>query len=1165
MSQSARQMNLYSAEDWTAPYRAFAQANFAAYDYESIRSAMVDYIRRNFPENYSDWIQSAEFVMLIELIAFLGHNLAFRIDMAGRENFLATAERRESVLRIADMLGYQPARHRPASGLLKIRSIRIDDPNAHSVAGDSLRGKEVDYDRNHENFTLVLNRILAATNRVGPGGRPEDSAVVDGVRSDIYRIESIPAGSPPVFKFNARVNGTPQQFEVHGLTIDHAAGRLRETEPDPASSLSIVRRNDGQGSGSPGTGFFLGFKQGSLEFRDVSIENPIPNMVVDHAAGSVNESDVWVQALDSRGEVARTWTKADPSFGASPLFNSEGNFVRSLYSVKTLDGDRINFVFGDGVFSDIPKGVFRFWTRSGTSQSYALDPSDVGDVSVKFDYRGSDGNTHQATIRAELTETVANATASESVESIQRNAGRAFASQNRMVTGADYSIMPFTVSDNVRKIKASNRTFTGHGRYLLERDPTGEYQNVEMVASDGYIYKDPVLHQRSAVIRAGGAGASSLGPEQIFEQFIDGIAADPDVINLYYAEYASKGGAVEKTEVNPALYVWQHISRGYQSGTGYITEEAEKKRVGELADSSALRKIRVGSIIEFVGDPYVDGSIGAKGSVMEKISGGSGYSGDLEVAIAGTGEGAEAKATLDGNGAVTKVEVVNGGAGYHGNTVATVSGGGGKGAVFMAFPQVAESMWARVVDIHEDGLGSEDASGNRTGLTERGHGAISLNRAVPNKARIRRVFPAFNTRFSAEERAEIVKSLQSGSEFGLKYDETVAKWAVIGVNDLPDYTKENNAASAFTFDNPGGRDNSWIVRAIKHGNDRWEILVRKARLVFGSDESLRFFDRDSGQGIAAGRVGMDKIVVSAVNSRPDHWRAIGREIVFSARGQFTGSDGHADSRKMVVALADSDSDRYPDNPMAFHDLVGLDDPTDILLHTIEEGGHRYEVRAGAASPKTRFVDGRHSLVFTWKRVASGDVRVDPAIGNIVDVNVMTRTYDEAFRRWMADDRNPASMPSPPSAAALEKQFEDLDSKRSVSDSVIYRPGRYRILFGELAEPAMRGTFQVVKVAGTSLSDNEIKSRVLDAIVKFFDIDNWEFGESFYFTQLSSYIHREMQGVVGSIVIKPTSPGVEFGGLFQINPGADELLIPDVSLDGVEIVDALTDDVLGSGR
>ena len=85
---ATRQDVLFAAEDYTAVYQSFAQANFKAYDFDTIKSAMVDYIRLNYPEDYNDWIQSSEFVSLIDLIAYLGHSLAFRIDFSSRENFL---------------------------------------------------------------------------------------------------------------------------------------------------------------------------------------------------------------------------------------------------------------------------------------------------------------------------------------------------------------------------------------------------------------------------------------------------------------------------------------------------------------------------------------------------------------------------------------------------------------------------------------------------------------------------------------------------------------------------------------------------------------------------------------------------------------------------------------------------------------------------------------------------------------------------------------------------------------------------------------------------------------------------------------------------------------------------------------------------------------------
>ena len=71
---------------------------------------MINYIRLNYPEDFNDWIESSEFVALVDLLAYLGQSLAFRMDLNTRENFLDTATRRESIFRLARMLNYQPQR-----------------------------------------------------------------------------------------------------------------------------------------------------------------------------------------------------------------------------------------------------------------------------------------------------------------------------------------------------------------------------------------------------------------------------------------------------------------------------------------------------------------------------------------------------------------------------------------------------------------------------------------------------------------------------------------------------------------------------------------------------------------------------------------------------------------------------------------------------------------------------------------------------------------------------------------------------------------------------------------------------------------------------------------------------------------------------------------------
>ena len=64
---ATRQDVLFAAEDYIAKYQSFAQSNFQAYDFDTLKAAMVDYIRLNYPEDYNDWIQSSEFISLMDL------------------------------------------------------------------------------------------------------------------------------------------------------------------------------------------------------------------------------------------------------------------------------------------------------------------------------------------------------------------------------------------------------------------------------------------------------------------------------------------------------------------------------------------------------------------------------------------------------------------------------------------------------------------------------------------------------------------------------------------------------------------------------------------------------------------------------------------------------------------------------------------------------------------------------------------------------------------------------------------------------------------------------------------------------------------------------------------------------------------------------------------
>ena len=277
MTQSVRQRNLFAAEDFRLQYLALSNINLRSYDFDTIRKDLVQYIQRNFPENFNDFTASSEFIALLEVLSFLYGSLNFRVDLSAREAILDLAERRENIIKIADFLGYTPTRHLPARGLLKLVGVRTTQ-NVFNINGESLRGTTVRFEDNFQNFLLIMNEIFQKSNQFG---RPSDSIRIGNTNHDIYATNITVPDRDIVFKFNGEINSTRRPFEVHGIYIDDKTKSLKESIPNPFASFDMAYLNDGQGISSRGTGFFVGFKQGQLQFTDVSLDDGIPDLLID--------------------------------------------------------------------------------------------------------------------------------------------------------------------------------------------------------------------------------------------------------------------------------------------------------------------------------------------------------------------------------------------------------------------------------------------------------------------------------------------------------------------------------------------------------------------------------------------------------------------------------------------------------------------------------------------------------------------------------------------------------------------------------------------------------------------------------------------------------------------------------------------------------------------
>jgi hypothetical protein len=58
-------------------YQTFQQADFRSYDYETLRKSFMDYLQIYYPETYNDYIESSEFIALLDVMATMGQGLTF--------------------------------------------------------------------------------------------------------------------------------------------------------------------------------------------------------------------------------------------------------------------------------------------------------------------------------------------------------------------------------------------------------------------------------------------------------------------------------------------------------------------------------------------------------------------------------------------------------------------------------------------------------------------------------------------------------------------------------------------------------------------------------------------------------------------------------------------------------------------------------------------------------------------------------------------------------------------------------------------------------------------------------------------------------------------------------------------------------------------------------
>jgi hypothetical protein len=1216
MAQTTRQTAIFGVEDWKQIYQTYREADFQSYDFETLRKSFIDYLRLYYPETFNDYIESSEFIALLDVIAFMGQAMAFRADLNARENYLDTAERRDSVVRLANLVSYTAKRNTAASGYLKVFNVvtteNVVDYNGVNLSNVTVNWTDPTNPDWQEQFTAIINAAMVSGQRVG---RPGNRQTILGVRTDEYAINLVP-GFLPVVTYSATVDGINMPFEAVTAT-SQGEPYVYEPPPRPGTPFNVLFRNDQLGFSSADTGYFFLFKQGTLQNQDFNLAERISNRTVNVNIEGVNNQDRWLFQLDNVGTVTREWVYVDNIYAAA---GEPG--LRPVYSTTSRANDQITLVFGDGVFAEIPVGTFRAYVRASNGLQYIINPEEMQNVVIPISYISRSGNLETITFTCGITRPISNAQTRERIDSIKQRAPARYYAQNRMVNGEDYNLFPFTAFNSIIKSKALNRASIGTSRYLDLVDNTGKYSSTNTFGSDGGMWQENPLPtilfswtNRNEIV--------DIITNQVQPQLGEAITKQ-----FYYANFPRK-------LVNTVEFVCTSTS----STTNAISTSSQEffQYVSELLGQQIKFADTIGGLI--AGLPYYVRTVDTT---------------NLRFTVSATVGGPSVALTTATQGAMTaRAELItfnttwnqsttftNETTGYFkNNSGSPVSVGADSSQVLkyivpralilfrapagyyfdrnnrlrLGEPTRADervTLWASPLRV--DGDGSNGGIGNFSNET----GPVVLNNFVPTGAIVDTVIPQFIADLPRSVENQAREQIELFRNFGLGYDNsgsltgTPSTWYLINQQSL-----DIDAPFAITPGISGrntntGQDASWMVQFVVE-NQNYAITFRGLAYYFGSVLQTRFFFYE-GQQVYDSRTGTiirDFVNVLAVNTRPDSTDPLPGDIPVTIIGQPVQSDGFVDDFQVLIGFRDSDNDGVPDDPDFFNEIVSpAVNPNQKLVffeQTVDfDNLQRYllvqpgrvtsdyptrdaiELAKFAWSPGQVFyaydeqtfyqlsrtvtgvltIDpvsgwiartGRQALYYQYRHNSPLTNRIDPGTTNIIDLYVVTLSYYTAYQNWLKDTTETIPEPLPPTINDLNVEYQHLNDFKMISDNLVLNSVSFKPLFGAKASPELRATIKVIRAQNSTASVSEIKSSVLAEMNNYFSIDKWDFGSTFYFSELAGVLHRQLGTIISSVILVPLDPQKSFGDLYEIRSQPNEIFANGATIDNIDVIEALT--------
>jgi len=223
---------------------SFRNIDFSALEYSTMRNAVIEYVRTYYRDDFNDFVSANGFVMIAEILSYIGGILSMRGDILVNDSFLPTSQTTDAVINHIALIGQEMRRQTSATVEVECS---VDRPVATDVviqAGHRLKitgpdGLPLIYEVYAAPFDWTSSIVIPARKRAVIAWAIEGSFATD--------VEAVSAGgaNQHIDVVNTDILNLPIMVMVGETEEEWSRVEVLEKEEPEATAFQVVFTEDG--------------------------------------------------------------------------------------------------------------------------------------------------------------------------------------------------------------------------------------------------------------------------------------------------------------------------------------------------------------------------------------------------------------------------------------------------------------------------------------------------------------------------------------------------------------------------------------------------------------------------------------------------------------------------------------------------------------------------------------------------------------------------------------------------------------------------------------------------------------------------------------------------------------------------------------------------------